>query len=64
MRQSCTKLPTQFGPVKKAFDQIDLPQQQDLRRSLEQIYADNSQTSNGVLTITKSEPLEVEATRR
>lgn len=55
---------TQFGPVKKAFEQIDLQQQQGLRSSLEKIYADNSETRNGVLTIMTGELLEVEAMRR
>ena len=54
----------QFGPVKKAFDTIDLQQQKELRNSLEQIYLDASKTINGVLTITNGEYLEVVATRR
>ena len=53
-----------FGPVKKAFDLIDPQRQEELRRSLEQIYADTSETANGVLTITQGELLEIEATRR
>ncbi len=53
-----------FGPVKKAFDLIDPQQQEELRRSLEHIYAEAGETANGVLTITQGELLEVEATRR
>lgn len=55
---------THFGPVKKAFDLIDPQQQQELQRSLEQIYRESSETANGVLTITRGELLEIEATRR
>ncbi len=54
----------QFGPVKKAFDKLDPEQQQELRRSLERIYADTGEITNGVLTITQGELLEIEATRR
>jgi ubiquinone/menaquinone biosynthesis C-methylase UbiE len=54
----------QFGPVKRAFDTIDQQQQKELRKSLEQIYFDASETTNGVLTITNGEYLEVVATRR
>jgi SAM-dependent methyltransferase len=53
-----------FGPVKRAFDTVDVQAQQRLSRELEQIYADSSETSNGVLTITGGEYLEVIATRR
>jgi ubiquinone/menaquinone biosynthesis C-methylase UbiE len=53
-----------FGPVKRAFDTVDEDAQRRLSRELEQIYADNSETSNGVLTITGGEYLEVIATRR
>lgn len=54
----------QFGPVKKAFDLIEPDRQDELRRGLEQIYRDNSETTNGVLTVTNGELLEIEATRR
>lgn len=55
---------TLFGPVKKAFDTIDPQQQMEFRNRLEQIYRDTSKTTNGVLTITKGEYLEVVAIRR
>jgi ubiquinone/menaquinone biosynthesis C-methylase UbiE len=53
-----------FGPVKRAFDTVDVQAQQRLSRELEQIYSDTSETLNGVLTITGGEYLEVIATRR
>ena len=53
-----------FGPVKKAFDLIGPQQQQALRQDLEQIYLESSEMTNGVLTITRGELLEIEATRR
>ena len=53
-----------YGPVKKAFDQIDEEQRQELRSGLERIYRETSETTNGVLTITNGELLEIEATRR
>jgi ubiquinone/menaquinone biosynthesis C-methylase UbiE len=53
-----------FGPVKRAFDTVDDDARRRLSQELEQIYADNSETSSGVLTITGGEYLEVIATRR
>lgn len=54
----------QFGPVKKAFDTIGPQQQTELRKRLQQIYLESSETTNGVLTITNGEYLEIAATRR
>lgn len=54
----------QFGPVKRAFEVATDKQQQQLYDKLFHIYRNNSETSNGVLTITGGEYLEVIATRR
>lgn len=53
-----------FGPVKKAFDAIDPAAGARLFDQLEQVYRNNSEQRNGVLTITGGEYLEVIATRR
>lgn len=53
-----------YGPVRKAFDLIEPAQQEELREGLERIYADTSETANGVLTVTRGELLEIQATRR
>jgi len=53
-----------FGPVKRAFDTVEPQAQQRLGQELEQIYANNSKTRDGVLTVTGGEYLEVIATRR
>ena len=53
-----------FGPVKRAFDTIDKRQQLELHQTLENIYRENSEIRNGILTITNGEYLEVVATRR
>lgn len=55
---------THFGPVKRAFDVADIQQKQQLQRTLENIYKDNSEYLNDILTITGGEYLEVIATRR
>lgn len=55
---------THFGPVKKTFELIEPEQQQELRRSLEQVYSESGETANGALSITQGELLEIEATRR
>ncbi|MEN8133181.1 MAG: class I SAM-dependent methyltransferase [Pseudomonadota bacterium] len=55
---------THFGPVKRAFETIDEAAQETLRQQLEHLYADSSETLNGILTITAGEYLEVIATRR
>ena len=53
-----------FGPVKRAFDVIDESQRSELHQNLENIYVDNSEICDDVLTITGGEYLEVIATRR
>jgi hypothetical protein len=55
---------THFGPVKGVFEIIDEQAQDTLCQELEQIYADSSESLNGILTITAGEYLEVIATRR
>lgn len=55
---------TYFGPVKRAFEAADVYQQGVLHEKLENIYRDNSEQRNGILTITGGEYLEVIATRR
>jgi SAM-dependent methyltransferase len=55
---------THFGPVKRAFDTVQDTDRQTLHRQLKQIYADNSVFSNGRLTVTGGEYLDVTATRR
>jgi len=55
---------THFGPVKQAFESVDEEARETLRQQLEQIYTNSSETSNGILTITAGEYLEVIATRR
>ncbi len=55
---------SQFGPAKKAFDSIDSQRQQELRDSLEKIFAGNGELRDGVLTITSGELLDIAATRR
>jgi len=53
-----------FGPVKRAFDVVDARAKQTLSQELENIYAESSETLNGILTVTNGEYLEVIATRR
>jgi len=53
-----------FGPVKRAFEAVGPAGEQALHEELEGIYAANSETRNGILTITGGEYLEVAATRR
>ena len=53
-----------FGPVKRAFEAVGADGEQALHEELEQIYAENSETKRGVLTITGGEYLDVVATRR
>ena len=53
-----------FGPVKRAFDVINISEQARLHEKLANIFRRNSEMSNGVLTITGGEYLEVIATRR
>lgn len=53
-----------FGPVKNAFDVVDDHQVLELREKLENIYRNNSETHNGILTITGGQYLEVIATRK
>lgn len=53
-----------FGPVKRAFATLEPQQRSGLREQLEEIYASNSETKNGILTITGGEFLQVLATRR
>ena len=52
-----------FGPVKRAFDSVGLAEQARLHEKLAGIYRRNSETRNGVLSITGGEYLEVIATR-
>lgn len=54
----------QFGPVKRAFTLATDAQQKQLYDKLFHIYRNNSETRNGILTITGGEYLEVIATRR
>lgn len=53
-----------FGPVKRAFDMATPDQDRTLYTKLVEIYRNNSESKNGVLTITGGEYLEVIATRR
>lgn len=53
-----------FGPVKRAFEVSDDAGKQQLHQKLEDIYRTHSQVSNGILTITGGEFMEVVATRR
>lgn len=53
-----------FGPVKRAFDAGTPAQQASLREKLAEVYRNNSERKNGILTITGGEYLEVIATRR
>ena len=53
-----------FGPVKRAFDAVGPEGEQALHEELEQIYANNSEINDGILTLTGGEYLEVIATRR
>lgn len=53
-----------FGPVKRAFEAVGPEGEQALHQELEEIYADNSEMRDGVLTMTGGEYLEVVATRR
>ncbi|WP_455219949.1 class I SAM-dependent methyltransferase, partial [Kaarinaea lacus] len=55
---------TQFGPAVRAFAAANELQQKQLYDKLFYIYRDNSETRNGILTITGGEYLEVIATRR
>jgi hypothetical protein len=54
----------QFGPVKRAFEMATEKQEKQLYDDLFHIYRNNSETHNGVLTITDGEYLEVIATRK
>jgi SAM-dependent methyltransferase len=54
----------QFGPVKRAFEMATEVQEKQLYDELFHIYRNNSETRNGVLTITGGEYLDVIATRR
>ena len=54
----------QFGPAVRAFAAATEQQQKQLYDSLFHIYRNNSETHNGILTITGGEYLEVIATRR
>ena len=54
----------QFGPVKRAFEMATEKQEKQLYDNLFDIYRDNSEITNGVLTITGGEYLDVVATRR
>lgn len=53
-----------FGPVKRAFDIADKQQRNELKNDLIEIYRNNSELSDGNLTITNGEYLEVIATRK
>jgi ubiquinone/menaquinone biosynthesis C-methylase UbiE len=53
-----------FGPVKRAFDVADKQQRNELKNDLVEIYRNNSEFSDGILTITNGEYLEVIATRK
>lgn len=53
-----------FGPVKRAFEVASPEQAEQLYDSLYQVYRDNSETKNGIMTITGGEILEVIALRR
>lgn len=53
-----------FGPVKRAFEVANNTQQIELHKKLENIYRENSEIHNDILTITGGEFLEVIATRR
>ena len=54
---------SQFGPAKRAFAAVTDSQQTQLYDKLFHIYRDNSESHNGILTITGGEYLEVIATR-
>ena len=54
----------QFGPAKRAFAVATELQEKQLYDKLFHIYRNTSETSNGILTITGGEYLEVIATRR
>lgn len=55
---------THFGPVKQAFEVANNQKQIELHKKLEEIYRDNSEEHNDILTITGGEILEIIATRR
>ena len=55
---------TQFGPAVRTFAAASELQKKQLYDKLFHIYRNNSETHNGVLTITGGEYLEVIATRR
>ena len=55
---------THFGPVKRTFEAIDENARKTLHGELAQIYNESSEFTNGTLTITGGEYLEVIATRR
>jgi len=55
---------SKFGPVKRAFEMASPEQSDKLYDKLFQVYRDNSETKNGIMTITGGEYLEVIATRR
>jgi ubiquinone/menaquinone biosynthesis C-methylase UbiE len=54
----------QFGPVKRAFEHVEPRHRQELHDSLEEIFQAESETRDGVLSITSGQFLEVIATRR
>ncbi|MBI1422265.1 MAG: methyltransferase domain-containing protein [Gammaproteobacteria bacterium] len=53
-----------FGPVKRAFDMASPAQAKSLHEKLFHVYRDSSETSNGIMTITGGEYLDVSAVRR
>lgn len=53
-----------FGPVKRAFEMASAEQSEKLYENLFQVYRNNSETHNGIMTITGGEYLDVVATRR
>lgn len=53
-----------FGPVKRAFEAVGPAGEEALHDELEEIFAANSETHDGILTITGGEYLDVVATRR
>lgn len=55
---------SKFGPVKRAFAAANDVQAKKLHEQLSRVYRENSETKNGIMTITGGEILEVIATRR
>ena len=53
-----------FGPVKRAFEAVGPEGEQALYEELAQIYSNNSEMNDGILTVTGGEYLEVVAARR